>query len=125
MKDRQKQGENEVDNDESRGASDPPAKTTLLPQSDTSARRHRRILAVDKNGDHNAAGTKAKVAKLLMDARREMAAFEKEHNETQSTNALMTGLSMAPNTSTASETISLPIQLITQVINVRCLIILT
>lgn len=82
----------------------------LIPRSGVAMRRNRRVLSDGKSGDHNGAGTQAKVAKLLMDARREMAAYEKERLEMQNSNPLVTGISMAPY----SEALR-PIQLITQV----------
>ncbi|VDL61492.1 unnamed protein product [Hymenolepis diminuta] len=84
----------------------------LIPRSGVAMRRNRRVLSDGKSGDHNGAGTQAKVAKLLMDARREMAAYEKERLEMQNSNPLVTGISMAPY----SESLR-PIQLITQMRN--------
>ncbi|KAM3172530.1 hypothetical protein ACTXT7_014336 [Hymenolepis weldensis] len=106
----QQQKGNGVKNEGTENASETSNPSSILiPRSGVAMRRNRRVLSDGKGGDHNGAGTQAKVAKLLMDARREMAAYEKERLEMQNSNPLVTGISMAPY----SEALR-PIQLITQ-----------
>lgn len=87
----------------------PTPPTLAIPRSGVAVRRSRRFISDGKVSDLNGAGTKAKIAKLLMDARLEMAAEEeKERLEVQASNSATAGASMAPD-------VIKPIHLLTQV----------
>ncbi|VDN96450.1 unnamed protein product [Rodentolepis nana] len=110
LAEKQQQQGNGVKNEGTENTTETPnPSSVLVPRSVAAVRRNRRVLSDSKDEDHNGAGTQAKVAKLLMDARREMAAYEKECLEMQNSNSMSGGISMAPFSGALR-----PIQLITQ-----------